>query len=333
VYSDDDEWWVDRAHYSVPGMLLYFRDASYAYDYTLGDSWYDPPSYGPKHGLLVVDSHSFPYMWDDATYTSGQNVRLSDRVQTADATFTLQDTTPFTINRFDYALDQVVETKTFGPRPAVNQFHDSIGYYPGLWYRPATGGLYFWNVAASAVIPAQANYTTRITWPDNSPLYELYGYDMGDTILGSGNPGDDGVQFGLHMAVVDKAADGSWGLIRLWNKPGLLELQKMADKTLVKPGEAIKYFLRVVNTSPVAQKFAVHDPLPENVTILNGGPFYDAATNSIHWEYWVPANSSRAIFFSVKVNKGVPAGTVIVNEAAMTDGALGGTASVSTTVR
>jgi uncharacterized repeat protein (TIGR01451 family) len=135
------------------------------------------------------------------------------------------------------------------------------------------------------------------------------------------------------MAVMDNADDGSWGLIQVWNSPNLLDLQKTANKTLARPGEVIKYTLKVVNNTSVAQNFVVHDPIPANVTMLNGGPYYDAATNSIHWEYWVPANSSRAIFFSVKVNKGVPAGTVIVNEATMTDGALGDTASVSTTVR
>ena len=52
-----------------------------------------------------------------------------------------------------------LETKTFEPLPAVSQFHDSLGYYPGLWYRPATNGLYFWDAEASAVVPAKDNYT------------------------------------------------------------------------------------------------------------------------------------------------------------------------------
>ena len=90
VYLDEDEWQVDRVPFTVPGALLYFRDASYKLDYTLSDSWYNPPSYGPKHALIVIDSHSFPYMWDNYTYAGGQNIRISDRVQTADATFTLQ---------------------------------------------------------------------------------------------------------------------------------------------------------------------------------------------------------------------------------------------------
>jgi uncharacterized repeat protein (TIGR01451 family) len=320
-------------------MLLYFRDGSYAFDYTLGDSWYDPPSYGPKHGLLVIDSHPFPYFWADVKYpASTKKVRLDDRVQAADAPFTLQDTIPFTIHRgFDPVkgryLDKLMGAKTFGPRPAVDQFHDSLGYYPGLWAPAVNGTLNFWNVAASAVIPAQANYTTKITTRDNLPYYDLYGVDLGDTVLGSGNPGDDGVQYGLHMAVVDKADDGTWSLIRVWNSPTLLDLQETVDKTLAQPGEVINYSLKVVNNTSVVQKFVVNNPLPANVTVLNGGPLYDAATNSIHWEYWVPANSSRAIFFSVKVNKDVPSGTVIVSEAKLTDDAVGDTASVSSTIR
>jgi len=148
-----------------------------------------------------------------------------------------------------------------------------------------------------------------------------------------GQPGDDGVQYGLNLAVVDKATDGSWGLIRVWNSPTLLDLQKTSHISRARPGELIKYTLKVVNTTPVAQRFVLNDPLPADVTIVNGGPFYDADTNSIHWEYWVPPNTSRAIFYSVKVNKGVAAGTVITNEAVLTDGALGDTASVSITVR
>jgi immune inhibitor A len=339
VYADDDEWQVERVPYTMPGMLLYFRDGSYAFDYTLSDSWYDPPSYGPKHGLLVVDSHPFPYFWADVQYPAGaKKVRLDNRVQAADAPFTLQDTTPFTIHRgFNPLngkyLDNPMGAKTFGPRPAVSQFHDSLGYYPGLWAHQVSGSLKFWDIAASAVIPAQGNYTTRITTRDNLPYNELYGVDLGDTVLGSGNPGDDGVQFGLHLAVVDKAVDGTWGVIQVWNSPALLDLQMTADKTTAQPGEVIKFALKVVNKTSVVQKFVLHNSLPPYVTVQNGGSFYNAATNSITWDYWVPVNSSRAIFFSVKVNPGAPAGAVLLSEARLADDALGDAASVPITIR
>ncbi|MCK4449953.1 MAG: immune inhibitor A, partial [Anaerolineae bacterium] len=188
VWSSPTEWEVDRAPYTVPGMLLWYRDTGYDFDYTLGDSWFDPPSWGPKHALIVVDSHPFPYTWDDFQYENGQNVRVSGRVVPADATFTLEDTTPFTLRLgYDPAtgeyVEEPLETKTFGPRPAVRQFHDSLGYYPGLWccYEDY---LYWWDIDASAVIPAEGDYSTRVTWADNTPAYDLYGL-WG--VLGSGN--------------------------------------------------------------------------------------------------------------------------------------------------
>lgn len=338
VYSDEDEWQVERIPYTVPGMLLYIRDGSYSFDYTLDDAIYDPPSYGTKHGLLVVDSHPFPYMWTNNKNSVSQSLRLGGVIQASDAAFTLQETIPFSIHR---GIDPVTGTpkdapqlgRTFGPRPAVSQFHDSLGYYPGLWYKQESGQLYFWHTAASAVIPAMADYSTRITWPDNTDLLDLYGYDLGDTILGSGNPGDDGVQFGLHMAVMDQAINGSWGLIRLWNSPTLLELHNTVEKTLGKPGESIQYTLMLINTSPMNQKFILHNPLPVGVKIVAGGSLYDHTTNSIHWEYWIPANSSCEISYWVKINKDVAPGTVIVNQATLTDAALGDTASATLIVR
>ena len=46
---------------------------------------------------------------------------------------------------------------------------------------------------------------------------DLYGIDLGDTILGSGNPGDAGVQYGLHLKVLAQAKHGEWGMIQVWN--------------------------------------------------------------------------------------------------------------------
>jgi len=330
IYSDDDEWQVERTPYTVPGMLVYFRDASYALDYTLFDSIYDSPSYGPKHGIILVDSHFWPLEWEGMG-TSEAHLRLGARSQPSNAAFTLQETTPFTVDRVgSTATGNIVETKTFAPQPAVSQFHDSLGYYPGLRYRPATGGLYFWQADASAVVPAEGNYTTRITWGDKTPAYDLYGYDMGDTVLGSGNPGDSGVQFGLHLAVVDKAEDGSWGRIVAWNGDQLSDLRMVGGQT-VKAGNIITYNLKVTNTSAVSQYFALDDPLPLNTTYF-AGRFFDVASNSLHWEGTLPPNGVFITTLTVRVNKGTPVGTVITNTAFTTDNALGDSAVVTTTV-
>jgi immune inhibitor A len=336
VYSDDDEWEVDRAPYTVPGMLVWLRNGAHRFDYALSDSLFDPPSLGPKHGLIVVDSHPFPYVWDNYTYDTGQNVRTSGRVVPGDAPFTLQDTTPFTLRLgYDPATGEYVEvpleTKTFGPRPPVSQFHDSMGYYPGLWCCDADGFLVFWDADASAVVPATGDYTTRITWPDNTPAYDLYGEDVGFSILGSGNPGDDEVQFGLHMAVVRQADDGSWGAIRVWNSSAVLDLTKWVSRDTVPPGRLLRYWLKVKNLTPVRQTFVLDDPIPEHTTLM-WGRHYDPDTNSIHWEGTVHPGSSRYTYFWVRVDSDTPVGTIITNEALLGDGALGDSASVTTEV-
>jgi immune inhibitor A len=219
IFNDEatTEWEVDRCPYTVPGMLLWLRNASQGFDYTLTDSIYDPPSYGPKHALLVVDSHYWPQEWVGMGTTEA-HLRLNSRCQPGNATFTLQDTTSFTARRAEStATGIVVETKLFESLPAVSQFNDALGYYPGLRFRESNGRMYFWDSVASLAVPATGSYTTKITWGDKTPLTDFYGYDLGDTILGSGNPGDDLVQFGLNIAVVDQADDGTWGLIKVWN--------------------------------------------------------------------------------------------------------------------
>jgi hypothetical protein len=338
VYYDEDEWEVDRCPYTVPGMLLWLRNGAYDFDYTLSDSWYDPPSVGPKHALLVVDSHYWPLAWSNYKYSSGANVRITSRCQPSNAAFTLQDTTPFTL-RLGYNpatgqyQDTPLETKTFDPLPAVSQFHDSMGYYPGLWFRPATSSLYFWQAEASAVVPATDNYTTRITWLDKTPLTDFYGYDLGWTVLGSGNPGDDGVQYGLHLAVVNQASNGSWGQIMVWNSTNsmLVDLDKTVRTIKARPGGFLKYSLKVVNKTPVFQPFVVDDPIPDNTTFV-WSPYYDAVNNRIHWSGILAPYQNRGISFWVMINPSTPLGTVIANEAFLTDGALGDTASAMTTV-
>jgi len=249
----------------------------------------------------------------------------------------LQKTTPFTIRLgYDPATgeyaDTPLETKTFGPREAVSQFHDSIGYYPGLWYNEDRGKLYFWDVAASAVVPAQDNYTTKITLLDNTPAYDLYGIDIGKTMLGSGNPGDNGVQFGLHMAVVGQGKRGEWGLIQLWNSPALLDLTMKVNPAVVRPKGALAYTLKIVNTTPVRQSFELDDPIPVNTTFFKG-LFYDHDTNSIRWKGMIAPYGTQYLVFSVKVNKDVHRGTIIANQASLTDGALGDSASAETAIK
>ncbi len=336
LYSDDDEWQVDRCPYTLPGMLLWLRNSAYDFDYTLYDSLYDPPSYGPKHALLVVDSHYWPLEWEGMG-TSDAHLKLNSRCQPGNSTFTLQPTTPFTARRAgSTAVGDIVETKTFAPLPGVSQFHDSLGYYPGLRYRESTGGLYFWDAPASLAVPATGTYTTKITWGDKSPLTDLYGYDLGDTVLGSGDPRDSGVQYGLNIAVLDKARDGSWGKIAVWNATSLAKLDLKVNTSRAYPGQVLMYELKVRNTSPASQPVKISDPIPANTTYMKVkymGNYYNAATNSIEWSGTLYPYQTKVILFWVIVNKNIPSGTVITNTATLSDDALGSSDTVTTIVK
>ena len=61
------------------------------------------------------------------------------------------------------------------------------------------------------VVPSQGNapYTTRVVNPDGSPAPEFYGVDLGGgaIVLGTGNPGDEGVNYGVSLTI-KKAARG-----------------------------------------------------------------------------------------------------------------------------
>jgi uncharacterized repeat protein (TIGR01451 family) len=192
--------------------------------------------------------------------------------------------------------------------------------------------LYFWQAEASAVVPATDNYTTRITWLDKTPLTDLYGADIGITVLGSGDPRDDGVQYGLNIAVLDKAKNGSWGKIAVWNATSLAGLEMKVDLAAAFPGQMLMYQLKVRNLSPAPQPFMVSDPIPENTTYLRGD-YYNATTNSIEWAGTISPNETKVSQFWVTVNNGTAAGTVIENEATLSDDTLGSSASATTIVK
>lgn len=330
VYYDEDEWQVDRAPYTVPGMLVYLRDSSYDYDYNLYDSIMDAPSIGPKHGLLLVDSHFWPYEWSNYAYNTGAFLRVNSRVQPGNASFTLQDTTPFTLNLgYDPAtgeyVDTPLETKTFGPQPAVPVFHDSLGYYPGLWYRP---GLYYWDKPASMVIPAKDIYSTRITHLDRTPYTGLYGATVSGLPLGSGNPGDDGVQYGLHIAVLEKRPDGSGAKILTWNSPALTKVEMTGAKKVKRAASYLDYQVKISNTTPMAQAVTVTDVLPENTLLLSPTKGYTNVDNTLVWTGTLQPGQVKVINLTLRIVPGTPAGTVFTNSVFVEDGAVGSSATM-----
>ncbi len=325
IYSNDatTEWEVDRGPYTVPGMLLWLRNSAQDWDYTLGDSLQDPPSYGPKHALLVVDSHYWPLEWEGMG-TTGAHLRLNARLQPGNATFTVQPTTGYTVRRAD-ADWNVVETKTFSPLPAVSQFHDSLGYYPGLRYNPDDGYLYFWDWQASLVVPAKGSYTTRITNNDKSAATDLYGYDMGDTVLGSGDPRDDGVQFGVNLAVLGKAKNGSYGTIAFWNAKSLGTVRMSASPTTARAGAIVTYTITVTNTTPAWQPYVLTDAVPAGATWVKGGA-YDSAAGVTTWSTSVKAGKSKVFVLKLRLDADLLADSTVTNIVELADDANGDSA-------
>ena len=109
-------------------------------------------------------------------------------------------------------------------------------------------------------------------------------------------------------------------------------IQPKAGTENAKAGTAIKYTIRLKNLSPVNQKISIVAPVPEEVTYKGPLAFYNAATKSIEWKGTLAPYSTRVIAYVVKINAGVPVGTIITNESFVTDDALGAYASVETTV-
>ncbi len=308
VYSDADEWEVDRAPYTVPGMLVWFRDTSFAFDYDLGSNLMDGPSWGIKDAITIVDSHPFPYTFDYPA-SSGLGIQVSSRVNPANSAFTLGDTTPFTLRLgYDPATgiyqDNPVETKTFEAQPGVHAFHDSKGYYPGLMYSEVTSGLYWVDQDGGSVVPAKGDYSTRIVDLNFDPFYPLFGAGVGNTVLGTGNPVDDGVQYGVHIAPVQKAKDGSWALIKVWNstKP-LLRSTVKAVPVAPHTNGALNYGVRVTNRSKIAVNYTIVATVPDGTTYRVSKGTFDPATNTVTFEATVKAGHSKYIpIMGVTVN-------------------------------
>ncbi|MEA3337420.1 MAG: immune inhibitor A, partial [Chloroflexota bacterium] len=222
-YNDPEEGIVDRLPYTTPGMTVSYRDTGKDFDYEIGSDLGDSPSYGPKHGLIVIESHNWPKRFD--TLFDSQNggwvgPTPSGRALPGDGAFGHTPTNEWTAHLgYDYDagqyVDPPIEEKTWPSEAPVTAFHDSMGYYPGFFYPGEGDYVYLNDDDASAAVPAQGDYTTRVTWPDGTPFEALYGVPIGPAGLGTGNPGDSNVQWGVHVEVLEQSEEQA--TIRFWN--------------------------------------------------------------------------------------------------------------------
>ena len=87
----------------------------------------------------------------------------------------------------------------------MSKFTDELTWYPGIEIRN-NGALFFRDIDASVVVPSVGNapYSTRVVGEAGNPRPDAYGADIGiGSLLGTGNPVDDGVSFHTIFEVLE----------------------------------------------------------------------------------------------------------------------------------
>jgi immune inhibitor A len=192
---------VSRIPYNMPAALVYYRDTKYGTTYAMRPNASDPPSYGSKYQLLIVDQNWQPLRIRNAL---GQYAGYwTGRLSAYDAGLTLQPSKAFTIPR--YWANPSLPPQNYPAKDPVSTFKDVQGYYGGFFvgFPCPPGYACFVERDGSVVIPARGLYSTRVTNFYFNPLYPLYGIPWPPSWLGSGNPGDDNVQFGVNIRLLD----------------------------------------------------------------------------------------------------------------------------------
>lgn len=136
-----------------PGLLVWYQNDRYG-DNSIADHLTEPPSFGPKGKLLVVDAHPEPDLdayWLARGFANERGIVFS-RGAMRDATFSRWPT-------MDYHLKPpfAFQEADFAGRPAAPQFSDARGYYPGLQQL----GAHLWQTwqwDASVVLPSTRPY-------------------------------------------------------------------------------------------------------------------------------------------------------------------------------
>lgn len=207
IFNTMEPDYVTRIPYNMPAALLYYRDTKYGATYAMHGNAGDPPSYGSKYQLLIVDQHWEPMRtFSDTVYTG----YWTGRISSYDSALTLQATDAFTIPRYWYYPDE--PPQYYPSKPAVTKFNDAKGYYGGFYFGdPCDPGYVCHHQRdGSAVIPARGLYSVRFTDFYGDPLYGFYGYPSVPSWFGSGKPGTDNVQFGVNIELKSKAGDDAY---------------------------------------------------------------------------------------------------------------------------
>ena len=214
-----DAWKVEKIRYNAPGMLVWYRDTTWGNTNNVTATTTVLPSTGSKGGLLLVDSHFDPFRRQGQAADKDPSTlnNLPSRPQSSNSAFGRKPTYPFRECFELLPAEPFSEYCTdFAAQAPVSTFTDTKGWYPGVEIRGSS--LFFRDIDASTVVPSVGNtsYTTRTVDADGNPLPGYYGLDLGSNIiLGTGNPADAGVAFGVAIEVVRVAKDNSYATVRV----------------------------------------------------------------------------------------------------------------------
>ena len=211
------------------GLLVWYQNDRYG-DNSIRNYLNDPPSFGPKGKLLVVDAHPEPYLdpyWAARGIENERGIVFS-RGLMRDAPFSR-------LPAVDFDLDPpfAYEPASFVGRPAVHWFSDAQGYYPGI-QNLSPNPWRTWQWDASVVMPSSVSYGVRGPgYPAGGSLeqviatrsfvgtnelltYQTNAIPGGSSLAGgSGNPGDAQGDYGWNVWIVhqtDAAAE-----VVIWN--------------------------------------------------------------------------------------------------------------------
>lgn len=137
------------------GLLVWYNNDRYT-DNEIEKYLNDPPGFGPKGRMLVLDAHPEPYRspaWTDQGYDN-EAANATNRQQMRDAPFSIHATVPFTL-----------WGESYDGRAGVDAFADELSYYPGAQFVPRGPGYsppeLIWDTRqwdASAVVPSRVAY-------------------------------------------------------------------------------------------------------------------------------------------------------------------------------
>jgi uncharacterized repeat protein (TIGR01451 family) len=212
IFNTMEPDYVTRIPYNMPAALLYYRDTQYGSTYAMAGNRSDPPSYGSKYQLLIVDQNWEPTRIFSGTVGSPDAYEgyWTGRISSYDSALTLQATDAFTIPTY-WGIEGL-PPQYYPSKPAVTKFNDALGYYAGWYYGDPCPPGYVCTAErdGSAVIPARGLYSHRMAYFDGSPLYGFYGYPWAPSWFGDGKPGTDNVQFGVNIELKSKAGDDAY---------------------------------------------------------------------------------------------------------------------------